>query len=301
MRYAFLGTPEFAAIILDGLIAAGMPPTIVVTNPDRPVGRKRIVPPPPAKTMAEKYGIRVWQPEKLSAEDWKNNVGEIDFGVVAAYAKILPPEILSIPERGFIVVHPSLLPRHRGATPIQTAILSGDAVTGATLILADEKVDHGPVIAKSELQIANRNYKELERVLAELSADLLIKTIPEWLDGKVKPQAQNEVYATYTKKFTTEDGFVDSADLNDAQNGTSPEKALTIQRMARALNPEPGTWTIITPELISIIRTPARHSFSGGGNKRIIGKRMKILDAEIKNDALKLKTIQVEGETPKNL
>lgn len=282
MRYAFLGTPDFAAIILERLIEAGMSPATLITNPDRPAGHKRIITPPPTKILAGRYGIKIWQPEKPSTADWQKEVGEVDLAIVAAYAKILPPEILSLPKKGVVVVHPSLLPRHRGATPIQTAILSGDEVTGTTLIVADEKIDHGPIVAGRELAIEkNDTYLTLMKKLAALSADLLIKNIPAWLAEKIKSRPQNENYATYTKKFQTEDGFVD-LEKDD------PELVL---RKVRALNPEPGVWTFITLDNYLLIRV----------NKKMVGRRMKILDAEIENGVLKLKRIQAEGEKSKNI
>jgi len=266
-KFVFFGTPEFAAIILEKLIQTGMAPALVICNPDRPVGRKKIITAPPAKIIAQKYGVNIWQPENLELEikEIKNRV--FDFFVVAAYSKILPKEILAIPRLSTIGIHPSLLPKYRGTTPIQNAILAGEKETGVTLFLTDEKVDHGPILAKRELRMTNDdNYDNLQKRLAALGADLLIETLPKFLAGEIKPQPQDESKATYTKKFRIEDAFIDL-------NG-EPE---IILRKIKALNPEPGVWTIQN------------------------GKRMKILDAEIKDGKLKLKKIQVEGKKAKNL
>lgn len=272
MRYVFFGTPEFAAIILETLIKAGFIPAAVVCNPDRPVGRKKVITAPPVKVVAEKHGIKVWQPEKLETESWKseiNKLGGVDFAVVAAYAKIIPKAILDTLPAKFIGAHPSLLPKHRGATPIQTAILNGDKKIGITLYLLDDKVDHGPIIAQRELnyELGIMHYKEAVKKLADLSAELLIETLPKFLAGEITPAPQNETEATYTKKFTAEDAFVDLE--KDA-----PE---TIERKIRALNPEPGVWTYIN------------------------GKRTKLLDAEIQDKKLRLKIIQAGGKMPKQL
>lgn len=267
-NFAFLGTPEFAAIILEEIIKAGMTPALVVCNPDKPVGKKKIITAPPTKIIAQKYNIPVWQPEKIETEEFRNKFKKIDFALIAAYSKILPKEIIYAPRKGALVIHPSLLPRHRGATPIQNAILAGDEITGATLILADEKVDHGPIIAGKELEIKkDENYESLMERLAKLSSELILKTIPDWLADKIKLQTQNENYATCTKKFKTEDGFVD----------LEKESAETIMRKIRALNPEPGVWTIQND------------------------KRTKILEAKLIDGKLKITKIQTEGKKPQSV
>jgi len=269
MTYLFFGTPEFAAIILEKLISAGFLPRAVVCNPDKPVGRKKIITPPPVKQLIaeRKEQIVILQPEKLDSS-LKFQVSSLnpDFFVVAAYSKILPKEILNIPKLGSIGVHPSLLPKYRGPTPIQTAILNGETETGVTLYLMDEKVDHGPILAKRELEfpISNFQFPILLKKLAELGGDLLIETLPKFLRGEIKPLAQNETQATYTKKFTAEDGFVD----------LEKDEPALIERKIRAFNPEPGVWTIKN------------------------GKRMKILEAQIIDKRLVLKKIQVEGKKP---
>ncbi len=284
MKFVFFGTPEFAAIILEKLIKVGLLPQAVVCNPDKPIGRKKIVTPPPTKVLAEKHNISVLQPEKLL--DVKSKLSDVDcqLFVVAAYAKIIPKEILEIPRLGTIGIHPSLLPKYRGATPIQTAILNGDEKTGTTLFLMDEKIDHGPILENRETPITNRNYKELEKELAELSANLLIETLPS-IEEKIKnAKPQDESLATYTKKFSarggsaeggkTEDGYVASKDLEAAQS-VGGKVAIEIDRKIRALNPEPGTWTLQNE------------------------KRMKILGAGLTPEGkLKLKKIQFESKKP---
>lgn len=267
MNFVFFGTPEIAAIILEKLIKAGFIPSAVICNPDKPVGRKKIITSPPTKILAEKHNIKVLQPEKLEIGNLKFEIGEIDFAVVAAYAKIIPKEILDISKLGSIGVHPSLLPKHRGASPIQSAILSDDKETGVSLFLMDEKVDHGPILAQRELEnyeLGIMNYGTLMRKLAELGGDLLVKTLPKFVAGEIEPQIQDEVLATFTKKFKTEDGFVN----------LEKDDPIIIKRKVRALNPEPGVYTIKDE------------------------KRMKILEAEIVDGKIKLKKIQMEGKKP---
>jgi len=282
MKYVFFGTPNFAAIILEKLISAGFIPEAVVCNPDKPVGRKKIITPPPVKQRilnlesGIKNKIKILQPEKLS--DIKSQLSDVNcqLFIVAAYAKILPKEILEIPRLGTIGVHPSLLPKHRGATPIQTAILNGDEITGTTIFLIDEKMDHGAIIANSEFRIQNLewNYETLMKKLAELSADLLIEILPN-IEEKIKnAMPQDESKATYTKKFKTEDAYIEPIDLEKAQNGSanSPQVAVQIERKIRALNPEPGVFTIIND------------------------KRIKLLESKISDNKLKLIKIQKEGK-----
>jgi methionyl-tRNA formyltransferase len=265
MRYAFFGTPRFAAIILEELIKAGMPPALVVTNPDRPAGRKKIMTSPPAKLVAQSAGIPVWQPEKLdsAAEELK---GDWDFFVVAAYAKILKDNILAKPRHGTLGIHPSLLPKYRGASPIQSAILAGEPETGVAIYILDEAVDHGPVLAQTKLELnPETDYLELEELLARAGGRLLAEAAPKYLDGEIKPVPQNHAEATFTKKFETTDGFVDLT--KDA-----PE---IIYRKIKALNPEPGVYAIINS-----IRT-------------------KLLDAKLADGKIQITKIQEAGSTPK--
>jgi len=271
MRYIFFGSPEFAAIILGKLLKAGMPPILVICNPDRPAGRKKIITPPPVKQLItdNQQPIEILQPENIKDISAKIKAINADVFIVAAYAKILPKEIIELPRLGTIGVHPSLLPKYRGSTPIQSVILNGETETGTTLFLIDEKVDHGAILATDRLPIVeNDSYETLLKKLAELSGNLIVKTLPEYITGKIIPKPQNESEATYTKKIKTEDAFVDLEILQKAQDGTSPEDAKKITRKIRALNPEPGTWTIIN------------------------GKRTKILEAELSEGKLKLKKIQ---------
>ncbi len=298
MKYIFFGTPEFAAAVLDKLVAAGFSPAAVVCNPDKPAGRKKIITPPAVKRWVvdhesgDKNRIKILQPEKLD-QSFLDSLLKIsdsfDFFVVVAYAKIIPGSILKLPRLGVIGVHPSLLPKYRGATPIQSVILSGEAITGVTLYLMDEKVDHGPILAASNLelvrtgirpggpQILNLNYLELQKELTELAGNLLVEMLPKFLAGNITPQKQDEARATYTKKFTSEEARIDPEELSKALSGENPELALNIDRKIRALNPEPGVWT--TKD----------------------GKRMKLLEAEIVGEKLRLKTIQMEGKKPQVL
>jgi len=278
MNYVFFGTPEFAAIILEKLIAAHWLPQAVVCNPDRPVGRKKIISSPITKLVAQKHNILILQPEVLSISNFQFPISNYDFFIVAAYARLLPNSILNIPKWGAIGVHPSLLPKYRGPTPIQTAILNGDAETGVTLYLMDEKIDHGPILATSHLPLATSdNYENLLKTLAGLAGNLLIETLPKFVKDGIVPMPQDDSKATYTKKFTAHDGFVNEEILRQAQEGTNFRAAIDIERRIRALNPEPGVYTLRNQ------------------------KRTKLLEAEIINRKLALKTIQLEGKKPQTI
>ncbi|MBI2034006.1 MAG: methionyl-tRNA formyltransferase [Candidatus Liptonbacteria bacterium] len=287
MNYVFFGTPEFAAIVLRKLIEAKIPPSLVITNPDRPFGRKKIITPPPVKQLIAncQLPIEVLQPEDLKTISPRLSALEAEFFILAAYAKILPKEILQIPRLHVIGVHPSLLPKYRGPTPIQNAILNGEKETGVTLYLLDEKVDHGEIIAAASYKLdGNETYEKLMRKLAELGADLLLETIPEFIAGRLTPEKQDEAVTTYTKKFTSQDGFVKPEILEAALAGENREQAKLIERKIRALNPEPGVWTYA----IALANPEAE--------KR--EKRVKLLEAELREDKLILKKIQIEGRKP---
>jgi methionyl-tRNA formyltransferase len=279
MKYVFFGTPRFAEIVLSDLIADHFIPVALVCNPDRPLGRKHIITPPLTKQLIldKKLSTLVLQPEKLDDELVAQlRALQPDFFVVAAYAKIIPHAVLSVPRIGTLGTHPSLLPAYRGASPIQSVILAGETKTGSTIYAMDEKMDHGAIFAQEEipLEALTTDYCTLEEQLAKLSARLLIKTIPALLDGSAVPRTQDESRASFTKKFITDNGFVEQSELDAALAGNS-DKAELIVRTINALNPEPGAWTLQN------------------------GKRVKLLEARMDGGALKLVTIQEEGQKPK--
>ena len=209
-----------------------------------------------------------------------------DICIVAAYGKIIPKGWLEIPKYGFLNVHPSLLPKYRGASPIQAAILNGDKETGTTIISMDEKVDHGPILAVQKLRIKNENYKELENKLAELGAEILIEILPQWVKGEIKPKEQNHSEATYTKKFSWPDGKIDWSKSSQA-----------INRQIRALNPEPGTWTTWGGKILKILEAEPLESKMTAESGKVISIENQII-AKCGQDALLLKKVQLEGKKP---
>ena len=234
IKIAFWGAPEFSVKILEALKGAGLAPDLIITNPDKPVGRKMILTPPPAKQWAEKNNILFWQPVKIDADFiLKFSEFKSDLCIVASYGKILPKEILDIPEYKFINVHPSLLPKLRGPSPIQSAILSGEKETGVTIMLMNEKMDEGPILAqrKLEFSIFNFQFSKLEEELAKLGGKLLVETIPKWINGKIKPQEQNHGEAAYTKKLKKGDGLIKSRRVSGNYRAQNPRLCSLARRL----------------------------------------------------------------------
>lgn len=217
INFVFFGTPEPAVFVLDQLKEAGLFPTAIVTNPDRPAGRGMIPQPTPAKSWALENNIPVLTPEKLDS-DFEKELKEInpDVCVVVAYGKILKKNILDIPERGFLNVHPSLLPLHRGATPIQSSILSGDPETGVTVMQLDEKMDHGPIIAQEFLMLDGTELSpDLHKTLFDIGGRLLAEALPEWVAGNIDAQEQDHELATYTEKMQKKNGELLDKDTDE--------------------------------------------------------------------------------------
>jgi len=284
MKYIFFGTPKFAAIVLEKLINAGYIPEAVICNPDEPIGRKQILTSPPTKILARKYGINILQPEILANYKLQITNHKPDLAIVAAYGKILPKEILEIPKHGFINIHGSLLPKYRGASPIQSAILNGDKETGITIMKVDEEIDHGPIISNVKIQISDDDtYGILSQKLAVTGAELLTKVIPDYIYGKIEPVAQDHSKATYTKIIKKEDGKIDWS-----------KSAEEIERMTRAFYPWPTAWAIWNNKILKIIRADIT-----GGNNHEIGQifltNKKELAVKCGSGSLIIKKMQLEG------
>jgi len=224
--FVFFGTSEFSVILLEELKNKfNIVPTLIVTAPDRPAGRKQIITPPPAKDWAEENDISTIQPEKLKDEDFLEVLREYSLFIVASYGKIIPQVVLDIPEHGTLNVHPSLLPKYRGASPIQNQILNNEKNVGTTIMLMDDKMDHGPIMGSGAISsdfVFPAKYEEVEKELATQSASLLTKTLKKWTEGdKGKKEnkkgefvsiIQNEDEATYTKIIEKADGEINLTD-----------------------------------------------------------------------------------------
>ena len=236
LRIVFCGTPDFAVPALEGLIAAGHEIVAVLTQPPRAGGRGQKPRPGPVQRLAEARGLPVMVPERLKGNrEVLDRLRSLrpDLGVVAAYGLILPPEMLAIPAHGFLNVHASLLPRWRGAAPIQRALLAGDAETGVTIMKMDAGLDTGPILAQEATPItADDDAGRLHDRLAEMGAELLVGVIPDYVAGRLAPRPQPEAGATYAPKIAKREAVIDWSRPADA-----------IARQVRAFSPYPGART----------------------------------------------------------
>ncbi len=271
LRIAFFGTPTIAVHVLDALVEHDIVPCVIITNADAAQGRKMVLTPPPAKNWAHQHQIPVLQPQSLRTDDtvlMYLRAQEINLIVVAAYGKIIPQSILDIPQHGTLNVHPSLLPKLRGASPIRSAILNDMHETGVTIMLLDAYLDHGPILAQKMVSIPKSAWPlrgtELDTLLSTEGGKLLAETIPRWVDGEITPQEQDHDAATFCTKITKEMGELDL----DAD----PYKNLL---KIRAFDGWPGTFFF--------------HERDG---KQM---RIKVVDAEIENGTLKITRIIPEG------
>jgi methionyl-tRNA formyltransferase len=247
MSIVFVGTPEFAVPSLRRLVADGHEVSAVITQPDRPTGRhRRQLTPPAVKIAAAELRLPVLQPESLRDPVAIQQLGALapEVMVVVAYGQILRQKVLNIPPRGVVNVHASLLPRYRGASPIAAAILAGDEETGVSIMLMDAGMDTGPVLAQRKAPISPEDTTgTLSRQLAELGADLLGETLPQWLAGDISQTLQDSSTASVTRLTRKEDGAID---------WTLP--ALEIWRRVRAYNPWPGAYTSLDGDRVTIWR-----------------------------------------------
>jgi len=304
IKLAYFGSPDFAAdflekIITDTTINQLIEVKLVVTQPDQKVGRKQILTPTPVKIVANKY---------LKSEDTffetiargprggvaveKNGIklSNIDLALVYAYGDLIPKEILSLPKYGFWNIHPSLLPKYRGPSPIASPLINGDKITGVTIIKMDEEIDHGPIIAQESYTIKDTDYRlDLETKLTDLGFKMFRKLILKGEDtffetiARGKITEQNHKEATYTKKLSKNDGFIEFEKLKNSltPNPYLPDEALaksgslTVYNLFRGLYPWPGIWTILPN-----------------------GKRLKITKMTMKqSNNLIIDSVQLEGKT----
>lgn len=216
-RFVFFGTSYFAVTILATLLEKGVRPHCIVTTPDKPQGRHLQLTPSPVKQWAEANGIAVLQPEKLKTPPFADVLRDInaqtpiDVFVVASYGKIIPEDIITLPPHGTLNVHPSLLPRYRGASPVQSTILNDDKKTGVTIISIDSEMDHGPIVAQQEVTLNPwpQSTEEMKQSLAIIGTELLLRLFLQMKDGPLRSRMQEHAFATYTKKFDKSDGLLD--------------------------------------------------------------------------------------------
>ncbi len=245
IRTIFFGTPEFAASALEALLAnPRLQVAAVVTQPDRPTGRKKLLAPPPVKILAQARGLEVFQPENLKDEKVQDEILATgpELAVVVAYGNLIPKRMLAAVSRGFVNIHPSLLPKHRGAAPITATILSGDKEAGVCLMLLDELMDHGPVISCRKLALdGTETSASLRAKLAPIAAEILGSDLSDFLDGKIAPQSQDHGAATFCKQIESADARIDWS-----------KGAQEIGRLVRAMHGVTPAWTTLDGKTLLI-------------------------------------------------
>lgn len=247
MRIIYMGTPDFAVPCLERLVKDGFDVACVVTQPDKPRGRKQEMTPSEVKVCAMAHSIEVYQPQSLKTDEAYEYLKkfEPDYIIVAAYGKILPKRILDLPKYACINVHGSLLPKYRGAAPIQRSVLAGDKVTGITTMLMGEGLDTGDMLLKSEYPIdINATSGEVFDALAQSAPDLLIETIEKFTKGEIIPEKQNESEATHAAMLSKDEAVIDWNKNNDE-----------IHNLVRGMAPWPVAYTVYNGKKLKIFTT----------------------------------------------
>ena len=252
MRIVFLGTPHYAVPVLSTLFDARYEVAAVVTQPDRPAGRGRALASPPVAVWAREHGVPVLQPPSLRPPEVAEQIAALapDAMVVASYGRILPPPLLALAPMGCLNVHPSLLPRHRGPSPVAEAILEGDVVTGVTIMLLDEGMDTGPIVAQEEVAIGpDDTAGALTASLFVRGGELMARTLREWSEGRIEAIPQDETQATYSRKLEKADGELDFT-----------RTAAQLHNQVRAMHPWPGACTTFKGATLKVIRSTQQPS-----------------------------------------
>ena len=297
MRIIFFGTPEYVVPIADALHKEyhktrekGV--VAVVTQPPKPVGRKKEIAYSPVDNWAYKKKIKILRDINISS------FPSAELGIVASYGKIIPKKIIDNFKFGVLNIHPSLLPKYRGASPIQAAIATGETTTGVTIIKMDEFMDHGPIVSQFKETInPDDSFGTLRQRLFERSAQFLIDLIPNYLNGKITLKEQNHNEATFTKLITKENGFIkpqvianlldnsenqknkeDKFEVKFIKDFSAPITAKNIHNLIRALDPWPNAWTYV--EISGTI------------------KRLKLINSSLQNQKFVLEKVQIEGKNP---
>ena len=286
-----MGTPGFAAPVLSGLLDAGHEVAGVYTQPDRRAGRGRRLLAPETKSFAAERGLPVLQPPSLRGEEAQRVLAALspELIVVAAYGLLLPPAVLDIPPLHCLNIHPSLLPRHRGPSPVAAAIMEGDEETGVTVMRLDEGMDTGPIVAQRRTGIgAEETGEALTARLFQMGADLLVDTLPAWARGEIEARPQDEALATVTPRLSREDGEIDWS--------LSAERTA---RQVRAYHPWPGAYTTWEGRSLKVIEATAAAGEAGGveepGRVVSLGRgRMGVATGE---GVLELRQVQLEGRS----
>lgn len=287
MKIVYMGTPDFAVPCLERLVKDGYEVVCVVTQPDKPQGRKQTLTPSDVKVKALELGLEVYQPKSLRNDEAYEYLKsfDADFFIVAAYGKILPKNILDLPEYACINVHGSLLPAYRGAAPIQRSVLSGDKVTGITTMLMDEGLDTGDILLKSEYSIdINATSGEVFDALAQSAPDLLIQTLEKFIKGEITPEKQNESQATYAHMLSKDEAVIDwSASAGEIHN------------LVRGMAPWPVAYSFYGGKKIKIFTTRLTDERTTLETGKLKEDKNKILVSCGDGKLLEVLSLQLEG------
>jgi len=269
MRVAFFGTPDFAVPSFNALLGEGFDVVAAVTQPDRPHGRSRSrAEPPPVKVAAQAESVPVLQPERPTGDPFYRAIRRLepDIGVVVAYGHILKPELLGIPPRGMVNVHPSLLPELRGAAPVEWAILRGIETTGVTIMVMEAGMDSGPILHQIPHTIQPEvTGGELSLHLAEVGAQALVEALTLWEQGALRPVPQDHTKATFAPKLTRELARID---------WTKPADQVT--RVVLGLDPKPGAWTTLDHQDVKLFRASVAEGRGSPGDVLAADSRLLI-------------------------
>lgn len=287
-KIIFLGTPEFALPALEALIKNDLAPFLVITQPDKPIGRKQNLSPSPIKELALANNLEIAQPRNKKELKEVFSQNKADICILVAYGMIIPDEIINQPEFGFLNLHPSLLPKYRGSSPIQTALLNGDKETGISIIKLTDQVDAGPVFAQKELAVEdNDNAEILHDKLANLGAELLVKILPKYLAGEAELAPQDESRVTYTEMIDREDGAINWS-----------KTALEIKRQFQAFYPWPGIFSHLDGKRLKIANLGVLEGDFGHISTpgQVFLAENKQLIVKCGQGAISLISVQVEGK-----
>ena len=286
MKIVYMGTPDFAVPALEALHKEGYEIPFVVTQPDALRDRGKKVKFPPVKEKALELGLQVMQPEKMRKDEGFIKTlrdAAPDLIVVAAYGQLLPKEVLDIPAKGCVNIHGSLLPRFRGAAPVQRAIIAGDEETGITLMYMEEGLDTGDMITKRSTSTAGKTGQQLHDELSQMGAELLVETIPH-LDA-ITAEKQNDEESTYAPMISKSEGHIDFSRTPDE-----------IERIIRAFDPWPGSYAYCGDKMMKLWQAEVPGIKTGAANGTVIGTGENGIDVAAAGEVLRITQIQVPGK-----
>jgi len=291
MRLIFFGTSEFASLSLERIYQAGYDIRYVVTAPEKQAGRGLKVKPSPVKLLAEKIALKIFEPESPNTEDvyQKLNLEKTDICVLAAYGFIIKSQLLNLPKKGFVNIHPSLLPKYRGAAPIQRAIINGEKVTGVSTFFMNEQMDAGDIILQKKIDIGeNETFYELQSRLAQVGADLVIETLNLIENDNLQVTPQDTTGVTLARKIKKEDCLINW-----------DHSAVDIHNLIRGLSAEPGAYTYFRGKRVKVLKSMIVPSFANNAtstsNPGQILSIKKNLFVAAQDGYLEILSLQIEG------